>query len=194
MAKKRKKQAPFQKQSLKLKPNHTWTVPKGYKIFVADRGAVSFNIPQSWVIGKFEPLEINDVQPPDDNARLSLTFWRFPPGIDWTGLPLIPLLRQSLEGTREESDTDIIEQSEVITADRQDIELVWVKRRFIDSTEKREAFSWVAMARGFDVHALLTFDFWLDHLELRKPVWDEVLRSIQLGRSIQDPTRGEIHH
>src|SRR4051812_47263730 len=34
------------KEELKLKKNHSWKAPPGYRIFVADQGAVRFNIPQ----------------------------------------------------------------------------------------------------------------------------------------------------
>lgn len=38
---------------------------------MADRGAVSFNIPDKWFLAKLEPhVEIHDGHPPDDNAHL----------------------------------------------------------------------------------------------------------------------------
>jgi len=154
---------------------------------VLDRGAVSFNIPERWVVAKLEPaFELNDREPPNDNARLSVSFWRTPPGIDWSGLPLIPLLAQSLEG----SELEILEREEIRKTARTDLEVVWTQHRFLDPVEKREAYSRIAMARGWDVHVLITFDLWVDDLQKFKHVWDEVLRSLQLGRYIEDPTKG----
>jgi hypothetical protein len=178
-------------QSLRLKDNHTWKAPKGYKIVVLDRGAVSFNIPEGWLLAKLEPhVEMHDNPPPNDNARLSVSFWRTPPGINWTGLPLKPLLAQSVE----DSDLEILARGEIISFARSDLEIVWTERRFLDPEEKREANSRIAMARGWDIHVLITFDFWVDDLEKLKPMWEEILHSLQLGRHITDPTKGAVLH
>lgn len=180
----------FHKKTMRLKDDHTWQAPKGYKILVLDRGAVSFNIPQSWVLGKLEPVEIHDQEPPNDNARLSVSFWRTPPGIDWTELPLAPLLTQSLQG----GTVEILARTEIAKAERSDLEVVWTEQRFLDPQEKREAFSRIALARGWDIHVLVTFDYWVDEAAKFLRVWDEVLRSLQLGRQIEDPTRGAVLH
>jgi hypothetical protein len=187
---KSKNRKAFKKGRLRLQDNHTWKAPDGYKIVVLDQGAVSFNVPAGWILAKMEPLELHDNEPPDDNARLSVSFWRTPAGIDWSGLPLPQLLKQSTEG----SEREILERSEIIQSPRTDLELVWVEHRFMDPQEHREAYTRIAIARGWDVQALITFDFWVDDLEKSKPVWDEVMRSLQLGRHIKDPHRGVIEH
>jgi hypothetical protein len=188
--KKRPPQLPHVK-TMRMKDNHTWNAPNGYKIVVADRGAVSFNVPASWILAKMEPnLELNDKTPPDDNARLSMSFWQTRPGINWTELPLVPLLLQSAADTKME----ILEQSAIKTSPRQDIEIVWLQKKFLDPVEKRDAYTRIALARGFDVHVLLTFDVWVDDLKKFKHVWDEALRSLQLGRHIEDPSKGPILH
>jgi hypothetical protein len=179
------------KQTLRLHDNHTWKAPDGYKIFVMDRGAVSFNIPETWVLAKIEPnVEFNDCEPPDDEARLSVSMWRTPPGIDWTGLPLGELLQKSAEG----GTVKILSRSGIIKSMRTDLEMVWTEHKFRDPKEKREAFTRIAIARGWDVHVLITVDFWVDDLARIEPMWEEVLRSIQLGRVIEDPTRGVTLH
>jgi len=189
--KKRHQPPPQPYKKLRLKDNHSWQAPKGYKIVVADRGAVSFNIPESWLLVKMEPhLELNDNAPPNDDARLSMSFWQTSPGIDWTGLPLEPLLLQSSQ----DSDLEILEQSDIHKSPRTDIELIWIERRFIDPVEKREAYTRIALARGFNVHVLITCDFWVDDAPRLRPIWDETLRSLQLGRHIEDPTKGVTLH
>jgi len=180
----------WQKKTLRLKDNHTWKAPKGYKIVVVDRGAASFNIPEHWHLAKLEPLELLDKEPPNDNARLTVTVWHLPPGVDWTALPLGPLLAQATEGVHEH----ILARSEVVTSPRTDLELAWTEHRFLDPQEKREAYSRIAVARGFDVQILATFDFWVDEAKQYLPVWHEVLRSLQLGRKIEDPTKGVMLH
>jgi hypothetical protein len=185
---KRKKKNQFRKSTLKLKKNHTWTAPDGYKVIVLDRGAVSFNVPVDWVVAKTEPFELNDAEPPEDEARLTISFWRTAPGIDWSALPLDDLLVKSADG----GDLDILEKGAVNKVPRDDLELVWTYQRFLDAEEKREAFTRIAVARGWDVYALITSDFWVDDLARLEPIWAEVLRSLQLGRTIEDPTRGAV--
>jgi hypothetical protein len=184
----RKKRKPLQKKVLRLADNHTWKAPDGYKIVVADRGAVSFNVPVGWHLAKLEPLELYDREPPDDDARISVSYWRLPPDIDWSGLPLPEMLA---EASKDEPFT-ILARGELVKATRTDIELVWTYHHFIDPAEKREAYSRMALARGFNVQALVSLDFWADDLKRIAPVWDELLRSLQLGRSIQDPTKGMV--
>jgi hypothetical protein len=133
------KKPTFKKKTLRMRDDHTWEAPKGYKIVVLDRGAVSFNVPTTWVVAKIEPnFELNDAEPPDDDARVSVSFWRMPPGVDWTGLPLADLLIKSTADTRGE---DLLARGEIIRHDRTDIELVWTEHRFLDSVEKREAYT-----------------------------------------------------
>jgi hypothetical protein len=50
------------------------------------------------------------------------------------------------------------------------------------------------LARGWDIQVFMTLDFWVEDAGLLAPVWDELLRSLQLGRSIEDPTRGAVLH
>ncbi len=192
MAKKKQgQQKNWQQKNQRLKANHSWSAPKGYKIFVADRGAVSFNIPEAWFVAKFEPhLEIHDGQPPDDNARISVTFWHLPPGVDWNGLPLAELLEKSMAQTS----LEILASSGIISGSRSDLELVWMQHRFIDPVEPREAITRSLTARGWDVQVLITFDFWADREALSTSVWDELVRSLQLGRNIDDPLKGPVLH
>lgn len=193
--KKKKSKQTWRKTKHRLHDKHTWDAPKGYKVMVLDRGAVSFNIPESWVLAKMEPnLEIHDGEPPNDNARLSVTFWRFPPGIDWGGLPLEPLLLDSVAGIQDKEDYQLLEQYSPQQYPRKDIEIYWLEHRFIDPEEHREAYTRVTIARGWDVTIILTFDYWLDDAEKLRPEWEEVMRSLQLGRNIQDPLRGETLH
>jgi hypothetical protein len=180
----------WHQSTLRMKDNHTWKAPDGYKIVVIDRGAVSFNVPDGWLVAQLEPFEMHDAPPPDDNARLMVSFWRTPPGIDWTELPLKQLFIQSTEGSKHE----ILSRSEIIKMARTDLEIVWNEHRFMDPVEHREAYSWIALARGWDIHVLITLDLWVTDAEKLQPTWDEVLRSLQLGRYIEDPTKGPLLH
>lgn len=176
----------MRKQTLRMKPNHTWKAPKGYKIVMLDQGAVSFNVPEKWVLVEMEPVTLHDVQPPDDNVRLSVSFWRLPAGVDWSGLPLAPMLAESVKG----GNLEIIERSDIVTIPRADVEIVWTEHRFVDPVEKRDAFSRITLARGWNVQVLISFDYWVTDRIKFLPAWREVIRSLQLGRFIEDPTKG----
>lgn len=180
----------YKKSTLRMQDNHTWKAPKGYKIVVMDRGAVSFNVPEKWVMHKFEPLEMYDKTPPNDNARLSVSFWRLPVGVDWSKLPLGELLLKTLV----DSEKDILERGDLVVSERTDLEIVWTEHRFLDATEKREAFSRILFARGWNVQVLVTFDFWVSDAPKLLAMWNEVVRSLQLGRRIEDPTKGAVLH
>jgi len=88
----------------------------------------------------------------------------------------------------------ILSKGEIIPFPRQDVEVAWREVYFYDPQEGRHAFSRLAIARGASLQALITFDFWADDAPRLRPVWDEVLRSVQLGRYIDDPARGDILH
>lgn len=192
MGKKNKKKQ-FKSYTKKLKKNNTWQAPPGYKIVVIDRGAASFNMPQDWIIADLDPLEIHDAQPPDDEIRLKVTVFQFGKGINWSALPLPALFAQSL--TQETSTkNNLLERSEITSYGRDDIEFLWVEDRFTEQVEKRDAYSRIGIARGFDVHVLITVDFWPEDRERAIRAWDEVLRSLQLGREIDDPTKGVTLH
>jgi hypothetical protein len=183
----------FRKTTHQLPDNHTWKAPPGYKIFVIDRGAASFNFPASWVLTKLEPaVEILDGEPPNDNARIMVTIWNFPADVDWNDLPLGDLLVKSTTGS--ESERDILEKGAIIKPKRPDLELAWTEHRFLDPVEKREAFSRIALARFNGIHLLITFDYWVDDQRRMRPVWDELLRSLQMGRKIADPLKGDVLH
>src|SRR5947209_8364970 len=172
----------WQKKDLKMAPDHGWRAKPGHKIFVADRGAVRFDFPEDWIM---TPGESSCVfKDGGDNCVLEVSHWRLPP-VDWSKLPLIPLLLdiQSREGcpTTEE---------EIVHVQRPDVELAWAERTYIDPGEKRPAIARTCLARGQNVQALITFAFWPEDRGRFTPVWDEILRSLQLGMYIADPHVG----
>ncbi len=189
MAKKRKKShRSWIKETLDLKPDHHWEGPEGYKIFVAGRGAVRFNVPQKWIC---EPQENSfkflDNKPPKDDCCLEVSYNHLPPRDDWSLFPL----KHTLKKVMENDERQPIERSEVFTVKRQTAKIVWCEIKFIDTQEEpREAFSRTRIGLGSNIQCLITFDFWVDQAEQLIPVWDEVMRSLTLGLYIRDPRTG----
>jgi hypothetical protein len=68
------------------------------------------------------------------------------------------------------------------------VDLVWVEKPSVE--EGKQARSRIAIVRGLNAHALLTLDFWAADAGRLAPVWDEIMRSIDLGFQVQDPTLG----
>jgi hypothetical protein len=179
--------AEFEETVFRLKEDHSWRCKSGYKIFVLDRGALRFDVPSDWVMQLEEKsVRFYDRQPPDDNCRLEVSLLRHPQ-IDWSGLPLDQLLQSStaVNADQESRRYDVQRES------RPGLELVWVEKDFMDPQEGKPARSRIAIVRGANWHALITLDFWDADAGRVNPVWDEILRSVDAGLRVKDPTIGE---
>lgn len=178
--------AKFDKTVLKLRDGHTWSCKPGYKIFALDRGALRFDVPQDWVMEPGERSVIfYDHQPPDDNCRMEVSLLAHSQ-IDWTGLPLDQLLHDSAGRSGKE-----VRDEDVHCHSRPGLELVWAEKVFVDPQQGKPARSRIAIIRGTNAHAVVTLDFWAADAERVVPVWDEVIRSLDMGLKVQDPTIGE---
>lgn len=176
----------MKKKTLRLKDDHGWEANPGFKIFVADRGAMRFDFPQDWFVD-FDKKSVKflDAEPPNDNCRLEASFNRLPPA-DWSQLPLKKLLQDVME----HDERNVTSKSEIISIDRDDLKIVWAELGFIDPEENRDAFSRILIGLGGNVQCLVTFDVWADEIEKFAFAWDEMLRSLKLGMIIPDPARG----
>lgn len=174
------------KSTLELQPDHRWQSQPGYKIFVAGRGAVRFDVPADWV---FEPAEKSfkfmDGKPPNDECCLEVSF-NLLPEHDWSDFPLKLVLKQ----VTDRETRNVIERGEIFTVKRQTARIVWTQIKFIDSQENREAYSRTCIGIGSNVQCLITFDYWVDDAPRVEHVWDEVLRTLTLGLFISDPRTG----
>jgi hypothetical protein len=179
--------AEFEETVLNLKEGHTWKCKAGHKIFVLDRGALRFDVPEDWVMELGEKsVRFYDKQPPDDNCRLEVSLLRHSQ-IDWTGLPLDQLLRDSV--ARESAEEATVENLHRET--RPGVELAWTEKLFIDPQQGQPARSRIAIVRAANCHALITLDFWEADATRVVPAWDEVMRTVDAGLKVQDPTVGE---
>lgn len=175
------------KQTLRLKEGHQWKAKPGFKIFVADRGSVRFDFPESWVVlTGTDAIIFHDQPPPDDNCRLQVSVMYLPEGIDWSQLSLRQMFEEALKGSLQE----VLSRGEINQVERPGVELVWMETRYVDPGEHREARTRSCLARGSNVQPFITMDFWPEDAPRFEPVWDEILRSLRLGEYITDPTRG----
>jgi hypothetical protein len=169
---------------MKLPKNHGWKSKPGYQIFVADRGAVRFDFPVGWEVSPGpDAIRIFDRTPPDDNCVLQFSMMRLPEGIDWSKIPVAQLLAQLAQ----DDDRQVLQRGEIVQVKREDIDAAWEETNVIDAATQRPACSRTLLARAHNIQPLITFDFWFDDLPRLTPVWDEVVRSLQIGGQIQDP-------
>jgi hypothetical protein len=177
----------WHKETLRLKEKHGWKAKPGYKIFVADQGALRFDVPQDWILDLgTSSFKFYDLQPPDDNCTLEVSLIRLPP-IDWSGLPLSQLI---LQAVTDDDGCGKIQEADVRKVDRPDLEMVWAETTFIDRIQHKKAHSRICLARGSNLQVLITFAFWAEDASKLSVTWDEVLRSMQLGVYVKDPTVG----
>lgn len=169
-----------------------WTCKPGYKIFVADRGAVRFAFPADWVvIPGPDSIKFHDHRPPDDDCVLQVSVMRLPP-IEggWGQLPLETLVAQIPERDKR----GVTAVGDVVTATRPGVEIAWLQVHFIDPGEKRPALSRACLARANNVQPLITMDFWESDLPKFGPVWDEVIATLAVGESLKlAPPRADLN-
>jgi hypothetical protein len=178
----------WSEENLKLKKGHGWKAPPGHRIFVADKGAVRFNIPEKWIVEPdSDAIKFYDGKPPDDNCRLACSYLHLPP-IDWSGLALTDLIKVATEG----DERTLTLSGEIAHQRRGDLELAWGDLSFDDPEEHRQAYTRVCIARGSGIQTLITLDYWPEDRDRLMPVWNEVVRSLELGRYIEDPTIGDV--
>ena len=175
----------WNKQKLSIPADHQWTAAPGNKIFVADAGAMQFEIPRKWTISPGENGSIrffdkkNEV---DADIRLEISLI-YTPNIDWSGLPLPILIEDAaLSG----DSRGITGRGPFQELRRATLEASWLEVDFVDPTENRAAHSLIGMARGPGAYALITMDFWTEDVDRAHRVWDSVVGSLKLDGTNRD--------
>jgi hypothetical protein len=105
------------------------------------------------------------------------------PPIDWTDLPLAKLLSDVVEKDARSP----LEKGELQLRRLPFAEVAWQDLSYLDPNESRPARSRTALARGGDVHAVITFDCWAEDAARFEPIWDALIASLELARYVEDP-------
>lgn len=177
----------WRKTILPMHPKNTWTSEPGCMVFVADRGAIRFDYPRTWIVkpGEGGAIDFYDKEPPDGDSVLTVSYITLPP-FDLEGFSLA----MCMEGAAEVDTRPIYESSPTYEVRRGSLTMLWRQVRYIDETEKRDAVSRMCMARRERIQALLTFEYWAAAAERSERAWDVILKTLRLGELILDPTRG----
>lgn len=204
----------WNRHDLPLDEDHRWRCKPGYSVFVADRGAVRFDIPKEWVVlVDASGVRIHDKQPPDDDCRLQLTVFYPPPVPGVEELPLAQMLGDALSRKGRPDPETIPAARRALLRDpllalppddedaprmvepirhvlRPGLEIVWTEVHWVDPEEKREARSRHLLARSKNIMPFLTLDFWPEDAGRLNPVWKELVRSLRVGEFVADPRKG----
>ena len=173
-------------EKLKLKHNHTWKSKPGYCICVLDRGAVRFDYPRTWKVDMADgAVYLHDREPSIESCDLGVSPFHVPREA-MIEMPVEEILKGSLGDGR-----DPYQQSEMHRIDRPDMEIAWLEQRYIEKTQNRDARFRVAIARG-ELVVLISMNYWANRASGLERVWDEVLRTLQLGVYVEDPTAGPV--
>jgi hypothetical protein len=177
------------KMTVPLPPIHCWQCKPGNQLFIAERGAVAFEVPEGWVIrhDKKQTLTIHDLPPPADQARLSLTVFRLPPVRGgWGQLPLDKMLVQVAHEDAPKSGKKKAAKGmtklEVNRVPRSDLEVVWAEtQQWKDPGNGRMIRCRQILSRARLVQCLISFDVYADAAEQFQPAWDDLLTTLKLA-------------
>jgi hypothetical protein len=171
--------ARWQQHHTKMSPNHRWKAKAGHQIFIAQRGAIRFDIPRGWVIIPDKTsYKMCDRQPPDDECTLEASYMVLP-AVDLTDLTVGMMLRDVTENQTQKTETW---RSDIVEEKRGDLLTAQMASRWIDPSQNREACSHIAVARRRGIQVLLTCDYWLDDAKQFGPAWLTVMETLQVAQ------------
>ena len=188
MAKKRRR---WEKQAFNLSEHSRWKAKPGNVIFVADRGAVQFEVPREWVMKPNDDAICfyDDENEDDADIRLAVSVTHLSPWIDWSGLRIADMLEDVVI---KDDKRGLTGRTPVTEIKRQGLEAVWAEGDFIDETEGRLAHSRMCIARCPTVQALITMEFWPEDRRRATRAWNDALETLKMGQVIENPFRGPL--
>jgi hypothetical protein len=190
----------WERQEFRLPENHGWEAKPGNRIFVANQGALRFEIPNTWILEMpkgSRSFQFIDNKAPNDNIRLDARVMYLAathPDVDWANLtpwnqpPITDWLKKNLAND-ERNPTNV---SAPLTINVGDITIAWAEMDFIDPPTKRPAHTRLcyALKSSVALMALIAMDYWDDHSERAKAAWSDILGTLKVGDYMESPFRG----
>ncbi|MCI0535972.1 MAG: hypothetical protein L0Z50_12170 [Verrucomicrobiales bacterium] len=168
----------WHKRTIKLDKNTSIKARPGNNVFVANRGDVSFEYPDSWIVKPSDnSICFYDAEPPADQCVLEFSIMHLDLRVDWSNLPLDQMLCSAIGDETGPRDLATVRKLE-----KGDLKLVWLEYDFLDPVEKRTALSRCALALSADVLPLITFNFWPEDRAKCERVWDDLLETLRLAK------------
>ena len=185
----------WQMRKFNLSDKHRWKAKRGNKIFVINRGAVHFEHPGHWVVRpEGGSICLYDGVEPDDNIRLQVSVTQIGPNgltVNWSKMP--SLAYQMEHAVLADDNRHRTRRGPMLKVQRRDLEYAWLEIDFIDPTEKRKAHSRQCLARGGNVQAFITMEYWPEDHAVANKVWNDVLESLKLAVYVENPFRGPLN-
>ncbi len=187
----------WKKTFIPLPKTHGWRTTKpSNSLFVAHRGAVSFEFPREWEItptGK-GTLMLRDNPYPDENMRIEVALIQLYNAdgtlvrqtntqVEWEHD-----LKDMFEEMMRKDPREMLALGKLREAFNPEFELLWQQFTHIDREENRKVHTRTCFARANGVHAIITFDFWPEYSSQANRVWREMLATMKVGEYISDPT------
>ena len=187
-------------QEFRLPENHGWEARPGNRVFVANKGAVRFEIPNTWTLDipkGGRSFQFFDRKPPHDDIVMELTIMYLAakmPEVDWANLnlwtqpPIADFLKKSMaQDTRKPT-----KMGKPLTIHTGEMTFTWAEIDFMDPTEKRPAHSRTcyAMHTGAALMAIISMDFWHDDAKRARAIWNDVVGTLKMGEYIESPFHG----
>ncbi len=180
--------AEWKSRAFDLPDNHGWRARPGNSVFVANRGAVHFEYPSGWVIKpEGDSICLYDREAPDDNMRLQVSVLQLGPDrsiVDWSAMP--PLASLMEDTVLADDPRRRTRKGPLLGACRPNLEYLWLEMDFMDPAGKRKAHSRACLARGGNVQAFITMEYWPEDHRAADEVWNNMLESLKLAEYLYD--------
>jgi hypothetical protein len=190
----------WERREFNLPDNHGWTAKPGNRIFVANQGAVRFEVPNTWTIDMpkgSKSFQFFDGKPPNDDIRLDVRVMYLAasrPDVDWSQLqpweepPIADWLKKNIADDEREP----TRVGNPLTIRVGDTTIVWAEMDFIDPVEKRPAHTRLcyAMKASAALLAIIAMDYWDDHSGRAKAAWSDILGTLKVGDYMESPFNG----
>lgn len=185
----------WQSREFNLSDKHRWKAKPGNKIFVINRGAVHLEYPGDWVVKpEGDTICIYDGEEPDDDIRLQVSVTQLGPDGAIVNWDIFPSLEHYMDTVILGNDIrHRTRKGPLLKVRRRDLEYAWLEIDFIDPTEKRKAHSRACLARGGNVQALITMEYWPEDHAVANDVWNGALESLKLAEYVENPFRGPLN-
>ncbi len=190
----------WERQEFNLPENHRWTAKPGNRVFVANKGAVRFEIPEDWILELpkgSKSFQFLDGKPPHDDIRLDVRIMYLAatlPDVDWSRVtpwnqpPITDWLKKNIA----KDPRNPTKVGAPLTINLGDTTVTWAEMDFMDPVEKRPAHTRLCYALNTScaLLSIIAMDFWDDDADRARPVWNEVLGTLKLGEYVESPFFG----
>lgn len=191
-------------QAFDLPENHGWSAKPGNRIFIGDKGAIRFEVPDGWIMEFSKDgraFLFFDRKPTQDaNIRLDVrvrNMFAMNPNVDWFDVPPWdqPPITEWLKKNMVNDERNPIKVGPPFTINLDGMTVTWGELDFIDPLEKRLAHTRLcyAMKTSVALLSIIAMDFWHEQSPQAHSAWNDMLGTLKLGEFMESPFYGPGH-